>query len=126
MREKLEKLLENSYAPYSNIHFACIVETKEGNFYECVNIENASYGVTICAERNAINNAVTHGERNFKALYLMTSSDEICYPCNICKQTFLEFFDKDVIFNIMTKSGKMEVMTFEKVMNTTFTKEDLV
>ena len=123
MKEKLIKLLDNSYAPYSNMHFACIVETKSGNFYEGVNIENASYGGTICAERNAINNAVTHGEREFKALYLMTSSDEICYPC---KQTFLEFFDKDVIFNIMTKSGKMEVMSFEKVMNTTFTKEDLV
>ena len=126
MREKLEKLLENSYAPYSNMHFACIVETKNGNFYEGVNIVNASYGRTICAERNAINNAITHGEREFKALYLMTNSDEICYPCNICKQTFLEFFDNNVIFNIMTKSGKMEVMTFEKVMNTTFTKEDLV
>ena len=125
MKEKLEKLLDNSYAPYSNMHFACIVETKSGNFYEGVNVENASYGGTICAERNAINNAVSHGERKFSALYLMTSS-EICYPCNICKQTFLEFFDKDVIFNIMTKSGKMEVMTFEKVMNTTFTKEDLV
>ena len=126
MREKLEKLLENSYAPYSNMHFACIVETKDGKFYEGVNIENASYGGTICAERNAINNAVSHGERKFAALYLMTSSDEICYPCNICKQTFVEFFDKNVIFNIMTKSGKMEVMTFEQVMTTTFTKEDLV
>ena len=126
MREKLEKLLENSYAPYSNMHFACIVETKNGNFYEGVNIENASYGATICAERNAINNAVSHGEREFRALYLMTSSNDICYPCNLCKQTFLEFFDKDVIFNIMTRSGKMEVMTFKEVMNTTFTKEDLV
>ena len=126
MKEKLEKLLDNSYAPYSGLHFACIVETKDGNFYEGVNVENASFGGTICAERNAINNAVSHGERKFSALYLMTSSDEICYPCNICKQTFLEFFDKDVIFNIMTKSGKMEVLTFEKVMNTTFTKEDLV
>ena len=126
MKEKLEKLLENSYAPYSGLHFACIVETKNGNFYEGVNVENASYGATICAERNAINNAISHGEKAFKVLYLMTSSDEICYPCNLCKQTFLEFFDKDIIFNIMTKSGKMEVMSFEKVMNTTFTKEDLV
>ena len=126
MKEKLEKLLENSYAPYSGLHFACIVETKNGNFYEGVNVENASYGATICAERNAINNAVSHGEKEFKVLYLMTSSDEICYPCNLCKQTFLEFFDKDVIFNIMTKSGKSRVMTFPEVMNTTFTKEDLV
>ena len=114
MKDKLIELLNNSYAPYSNMHFACIVETKNGNFYEGVNIENASYGATICAERNAINNAVSHGERE-------------CYPCNLCKQTFVEFFDKDVIFNIMTKSGKMEVMSFDKLMTTTtFTKEDLV
>ena len=56
----------------------------------------------------------------------MTSSDEICYPCNICKQTFSEFFDDDVIFNIMTHNGKMKVMTFKELMATTFTKEDLV
>ncbi len=126
MKERLLSLLDNSYAPYSNMHFACIVETESGNFYEGVNIENASYGATVCAERNAIFNAVSHGERKFKALYLMTSSDEICYPCNLCKQVFLEFFDKDVIFNVMTKSGKMQVLDFEHLMNTTFTKEDLV
>jgi len=126
MKDKLLELLDNSYAPYSNMHFACIVETKNGNFYEGVNIENASYGATVCAERNAIFNAVSHGEKEFKTLYLMTSSDEICYPCNLCKQVFLEFFDKDVIFNVMTKSGKMEILSFDKLMGTTFTKEDLV
>ena len=126
MKERLIKLLDNAYVPYSNMHFACIVETESGNFYEGVNVENASYGATVCAERNAIFNAVSHGERKFKALYLMTSSDEICYPCNLCKQVFLEFFDKDVIFNVMTKSGKMQVLDFEHLMNTTFTKEDLV
>lgn len=126
MKEKLESLLNNSYAPYSNMHFACIVETKDGSFFEGVNVENASYGGTICAERNAINNAVSHGHKEFRALYLMTSSNELCYPCNICKQTFLEFFDEDVIFNIMTKSGKMRVMSFSEVMNTTFSKGDIV
>ena len=126
MKEKLEKLLDNSYAPYSNLHFACIVESASGKFYEGVNVENASFGGTICAERNAINNAVSHGEKKFKALYLMTSSEEICYPCEICKQTFLEFFDKDVIFNVMTKSGKMQVLNMKKIMDTEFTKEDVV
>lgn len=126
MKEKLEKLLNNSYAPYSNMRFACIVETKNGNFYEGVNVENASYGGTICAERNAINNAISHGEKDFKALYLMTSSEELCYPCNICKQTFLEFFDGNELFNIMTKSGKMKVLTYKEIMNTTFSKGDLV
>ena len=71
MKDKLLKLLENSYAPYSHMNFACIVETKNGNFYEGVNIENASYGATVCAERNAIFNAVSHGEKEFKTLYLI-------------------------------------------------------
>jgi len=126
MKEKLIKLLDNSYAPYSKMHFACIVETKNGNFYEGVNVENASFGGTICAERNAINNAISHGEREFSSLYLMTDSKDICYPCNICKQTFLEFFDNDVIFNIMTKDGKMKVMDFTSIMKTIFTKEDVI
>ncbi len=126
MKEKLIKLLDNSYAPYSKMHFACIVETKNGNFYEGVNVENASFGGTICAERNAINNAISHGEREFSSLYLMTDSKDICYPCNICKQTFLEFFDNDVIFNIMTKDGKMKVMDFTSIMKTIFTKEDII
>ena len=126
MKDKLKELLKNSYAPYSGMHFACIVETESGNLYSGVNIENASYGGTICAERNAINNAVSSGERRFKALYLMTDAEKICYPCNICKQTFLEFFDKDVIFNIMTTSGAMKIMTFEEVMNTKFSKEDVI
>jgi cytidine deaminase len=125
MREKLEKLLENSYAPYSNMHFACIVETKSGNFYNGVNVENASYGATVCAERSAILNAVSHGEREFKTLYLMTDLDHICYPCGACKQVISEFFDKDALFNIMTKSGEMEVVSYEKMMSTYFTKEDM-
>ena len=125
MKEKLEKLLENSYAPYSNYHFACIVEGENGKLYQGVNIENASFGGTICAERNAINAGVSDGVRKFKALYLMTDKDEILMPCHLCKQTFLEFLDNDVIFNIMTKSGKMKVLSFKDIMNTTFSKEEM-
>jgi cytidine deaminase len=126
MKEKLQILLKNSYAPYSNMHFACIVETKDGNFYEGVNVENASYGGSICAERNAINNAVSHGEREFNALYLMSDSEEFLYPCHICKQTFVEFFDKDTIFNIMNIKGEMKVFDFKGMMNTTFDKDDVL
>ena len=125
MKEKLEKLLNNSYAPYSGVHFACIVEAENGNFYNGVNVENASYGGTICAERNAINSAIANGEKNIKVIYLMTDKEDVCYPCHICKQTFLEFLDEKVIFNLMTKSGKMEVLTYDEIMNKKFSKEDL-
>lgn len=125
MRDKLLELIKNSYAPYSGVHFACIVESKNGNFYEGVNIENASYGGTICAERNAINSAISHGERKFSSLYLMTDEDKLFYPCSLCKQTFLEFFDKDVLFNIMNTKGDMEVLTFNEIMNKNFSKEQM-
>lgn len=125
MKDKLSKLLNNSYAPYSNYHFACIVECKNGNMYEGVNVENASFGATICAERNAIMNAISHGEKEFSALYLMSDKNEILYPCNLCKQVMLEFFSKDVIFNIMNINGDMKVLTFDEVMNKTFSKDDI-
>lgn len=125
MKDKLSELLKNSYAPYSNYHFACIVETKNSNLYEGVNVENASFGATVCAERNAIFNAVSHGEKEFSALYLMSDKDNILYPCNLCKQVMLEFFDKDVIFNIMNKNGDSKVLTFDELMRTTFSKDDM-
>lgn len=125
MIEKLKELIRNSYAPYSGVHFACIVETENGNFYSGVNVENASFGGTICAERNAINNAISNGDKDIKVLYLMTDKDNICYPCHICKQTFLEFLDEKVVFNLMTVNGKMEVLTFDELMNKRFSKEDL-
>jgi len=125
MKERLEQLLKNSYSPYSNMKFACIVEMEDGSFYEGVNVENVSYGGTICAERNAINNAISHGKQNFKALYLMNDSEKIYFPCNICKQSFLEFFNKNVIFNIMNKNGESKVLTFDEVMNKNFSKDEI-
>lgn len=125
MKEKLLELIKNSYAPYSGVHFASIVETENGNLYKGVNIENASFGGTICAERNAINNAVSHGERNFKTLYLMTDKSELCMPCHICKQSMLEFFSDNTVFYIMNTSGNETIMSMKELMQTKFSKEDL-
>ena len=71
MKEKLIKLLDNAYAPYSNFHVAAIVELKDGTQVSGVNVENASYGATICAERNAITTAISMGYKkgDFKKIY---------------------------------------------------------
>ena len=61
MKDKLLKLLDNAYAPYSKFHVACFVEMKDGRMVPGVNVENASYGVTLCAERNAITTAIALG-----------------------------------------------------------------
>ena len=70
MREKLTELLKNSYSPYSKFPVAAIVVMKDGREFSGVNVENASYGATICAERSAIVSAISHGYKkgDFKEL----------------------------------------------------------
>ena len=78
MQEKLLRLLNNSYSPYSHFRVAAIVVTKDGQEFSGVNIENASYGATICAERVAITNAIANGVKkcDFRdMLFCMSSSN---------------------------------------------------
>lgn len=97
MREKLEKLLENSYANYSHYRVAAICVMKDGNEFNGVNVENASFGATICAERSAIVNAVSNGYKkgDFKEIHIMADSEILGSPCFVCRQVISEFFDKD-------------------------------
>ena len=83
MKEELIKLLDKAYAPYSKFHVSCIIEMKDGKYIPGVNVENASYGATICAERNAITTAIAMGYKkgDFKKLYVMVSGDKLSTPC---------------------------------------------
>jgi cytidine deaminase len=105
MKQGLIKLLQNAYAPYSDYKVAAAVVTKDGKIFGGVNVENASYGATICAERNAINNAVAKGYRkgDFKELYVMVDSPKLAFPCFLCRQTITEFFDMDADLYLMNK-----------------------
>ncbi|MBS7020280.1 MAG: cytidine deaminase [Firmicutes bacterium] len=108
MREKLEKLLQNSYSPYSKFQVAAIVVLNDGTEIRGVNVENASYGATICAERSAIVSAVSKGYQkgDFKKLYVMVNSDKISTCCFICRQVIAEFFSEDA--EIVCMSQKEE------------------
>lgn len=104
MRENLEKLLENSYAVYSNYRVSCTCIMNDGRMFNGVNVENASFGATICAERNAITSAITSGYKkgDFKELHVMVDSEKIAHPCFVCRQVITEFFnsnDKVYVYN---------------------------
>ena len=101
MKEKLIKLLDNSYSPYSRFRVSAIVVMKDGCEFSGVNIENASYGVCNCAERSAIFSAISNGYKryDFEKLYVMCDCEDIGTPCFICRQVISELFnsDKEVI-----------------------------
>lgn len=82
---------ERAYAPYSNFRVGAALLTAEGRLYNGCNIENASYGLTICAERVALFKAVSNGEKNFAALAVISGGAEYCTPCGACRQVLIEF-----------------------------------
>ncbi len=97
MKEKLVNLLNNSYAKYSKYRVSCICVMKDGREIPGVNVENASFGATICAERVAITGAIARGYKkgDFKELHVMVDSDKPGMPCFICRQVISEFMDND-------------------------------
>ena len=128
MKDKLLELHKNSYAPYSNYQVSAIVVMKDGTEFNGVNVENASYGATICAERSAIVSAVSAGYKvgDFNELHVMVSSGEIGMPCFICRQVISEFFSKDSKIYCYDTHGRVEVYTVEEVCPFPFGSDDLV
>jgi cytidine deaminase len=91
LRSAARALLSHAHAPYSGFHVAAALRSLDGRVFSGVNVENASYGLTICAERNAIAAAVAAGARAFDALVVVCSGTEPPSPCGACRQVLVEF-----------------------------------
>ena len=128
MKEKLINLLNNSYSPYSKFRVASIVVMKNGQEFNGINVENSSYGASVCAERIAIFNAVSNGYRksDFKDIYVMCGdSKKISTCCFACRQVIQEFFDINSKVICMDIEGNQKTMTVEDLCPYPFTEEDL-
>ncbi|MCD6196355.1 MAG: cytidine deaminase [Staphylothermus sp.] len=117
---KAEEILPNSYAPYSGIHVASAILTDKGNIYQGVNIENASLGLTMCAERTAIFNMVTHGDRKPIIVAIVTDYEEPIPPCGACRQVIAEFNPEATIAMYSTKSKKLVITNLKQLLPTPF------
>ncbi len=113
MIEKLRKNLLKSYSPYSKYPVSAIVVCRDGKEYTGVNIENASYGATVCAERVAIFKAISEGHKkcDLKELHIMVGSGNVGMPCFLCRQVIDEFFDEDS--KIICYSTNNEIKEFK-------------
>jgi cytidine deaminase len=118
-------VLSNSYSPYSNFKVAAAILTENGIVYTGVNVENASYGATICAERTAAVKAVSEGERKFIKIAIISSSGEFTYPCGICRQFLADFMDDASEVILSNDKGEEKVFKFGELIPGVFRGEDI-
>lgn len=118
------KARENAYSPYSHFAVGAALLCEDGTLYEGCNIENASYGLTNCAERTAIFKAVSEGHTTFKALAVVADTEGPCAPCGACRQVMAEFKIPLIIMgNLM---GNIKIVTIEELLPFSFSECDVI
>ncbi len=105
-----QKAMEHAYAPFSKFKVGAALLSADGEVFTGVNVENSSFGATICAERTAMVKAVSEGARQFEAIAI-ASSDGKAWPCGICRQFMLEFCEPD--FKIISGDDAESLTVFE-------------
>ena len=100
---------KTSYSPFSRFAVGAAVLAASGKIYLGCNIENSSFGMTICAERCAICKAISEGEREILAVAIYSPNTDSCYPCGACRQVMYEFQGEEEISVITENMGELEI-----------------
>ncbi len=120
LKEIAEKAYAKAYSPYSNIKIGAAVLASSGKIYDGVNVENASFGATICAERTALVKAVSEGETSIEAIAITGDLDDYAYPCGICRQVLREFMAKDKKIFVSGKNKEWKQYELEDLLPDSF------
>ena len=113
------KVREIAHAPFSNFKVGAAVETSDGEIFVGCNVESASYGLTVCAERVAIWKAVSEGKKKFKRIAVVTDTEELTPPCGTCRQIIWEFCG-DVPVTFANLKGKVETVRMKDLLPRAF------
>jgi len=119
------KARENAYVPYSKFPVGAALLTKDGEVILGCNIENASFGLTNCAERTAIFKAVSEGKREFSAIAISGNTEGPISPCGACRQVLAEFCDKNMPVYLTNLEGIVTETTVAELLPGAFTTEDI-
>ncbi len=120
----LKNLITKAYAPYSNFKVAAVVEGENGEFAGGVNVENASYGLTVCAERIATFNYISNGFKNPKKVYLYCDSEDFVTPCGACRQVLSEF-NPEMEITVFNNKDDFKTFKLNELLPERFGKENL-
>ncbi|SAM00574.1 hypothetical protein [Absidia glauca] len=114
---------ETSYSPYSKFRVGAALLTKDGTWYKGCNVENASYGAAICAERTAYCKAVSEGHKDFVALAVSTDQEDFVSPCGICRQFISEFGPGTLPVYLLNVNGEYKPTTLADLLPMSFALE---
>lgn len=116
-----------SYSPYSKFKVGAALLCKDGQVFKGTNVENSSYPLCMCAERNALYNAMMHGykKEDFVSLVVVADTDEPCSPCGACRQVISELFPKDGEIILANLKGDEKVTNVAELLPFAFSSEDL-
>lgn len=120
--ERAKEAMRRAYVPYSQYPVGACLRAEDGREFQGCNVENASFGMTICAERNAVTTAVTEGARRFEAIAI-AAAGSMPYPCGACRQ-FLREFAKDMRV-LLTDGRQVRATTLQALLPDSFGPESL-
>jgi len=115
---------ENAHAKFSNFKVGAALRAASGKVFDGCNVENATYGLTVCAERVAIFKAISEGERRFDAIAVVTDANKLTPPCGACRQLIWEFCG-DVPVVMANLKGKVEVVQMRELFPRPFDSSNL-
>lgn len=120
MIELAQAVRQRAYAPYSKFLVGVCIKGKKGKLYAGCNVENASYGLTNCAEPSAISAMIADGENEIVEAVVIGSGEMICSPCGACRQRFREFAAMDAPIHMFNEFGKQKTMTLAELLPESF------
>lgn len=120
MISKAHNALAYAYAPYSKFTVACCICTDKNNLYTGINVENGSYGLTLCAESSAIAAMVTAGEQHIKSMVVLAGTNTLCPPCGACRQRIHEFSTPDTMIHLCNKETIIQSLALKELLPLAF------
>jgi cytidine deaminase len=128
IKDLVQKAIEaksKALPKYSNFYVGAALITSDNKIYQGANIENSSYGLTICAERTAVFNAILEGERSFQAIAVVGDTEDYLPPCGACRQVLTELCGKDLDVILINQKGDTKVFKLGDLLPYSFGEEYL-